>query len=154
MATATAWCASSSSRRRGAAGVTRLLSTLVEDGGDLRRHLLRRRLHRIGGEMGGALDRAGIGVAGQTAHSVKVEAAHDGMARDGVAKVAKAQSYRLQIVAGPVSQWVNNVHSLFRLALTVFLWIVVGMLLDGGLAGIVEHAASGIGGPTGRVRRA
>ena len=88
--------------------------------------------------MGGALDRAGIGVAEQTAHSVKVETAHDGMARDDVAKVAKAQSYRLQIAAGPVSQWVNNVHSLFRLALTVFLWIVVGMLLDGGLAGIVE----------------
>ena len=62
--------------------------------------------------------------------------------QEKAAALAKVKSYDLQITAGPVSRWVNDIRSLFRPGLTVFLWIVVGvlmwMLLGGGLSGIID----------------
>ena len=68
--------------------------------------------------------------------------------QEKTAAQAKAQSCDLQITSGPVSWWVNDIRSLFRPALTVFLWVVVGvlmwMLLGGGqphrAADLVENA--------------
>ena len=62
--------------------------------------------------------------------------------QEKAASRARAQSYNLQITSGPVSRWVNDIRSLFRPALTLFLWVVVGvlmwMLLGGGLSGIID----------------
>ena len=54
----------------------------------------------------------------------------------------KARSYDMGMVSGPVHTWVNDVRALFRPWLTVFLWVIVGvimwLLIGGGLSGIID----------------
>jgi uncharacterized membrane protein YraQ (UPF0718 family) len=53
------------------------------------------------------------------------------------------ESYGLNIAKGEVSQWVNNVRSLFRPFLTIMLWIVaivvIWLLVSGLIAGYIKE---------------
>lgn len=55
-------------------------------------------------------------------------------------------SYQHKVASGPVSQWVNNLRSLFRPFLTIMLWFVaiavVWMLTSGLIAGYIKEATT------------